>query len=116
MEQNPFQQATIAHANNDLIRAKKLYLQILKKDSQNVKVLFLVGTLYLQSKKSNEAIQFLKMAYSLNKKDPHILMNLGIAYKDKQEFTNAEKDYSKNQIREWRQTYWKKSIGLRHFL
>lgn len=91
MEQNPFQQATIAHANNDLIRAKKLYLQILKKDSQNVKVLFLVGTLYLQSKKSNEAIQFLKMAYSLNKKDPHILMNLGIAYKDKQEFTNAEK-------------------------
>jgi len=91
MEQNPFQQATIAHANNDLIRAKKLYLQILKKDSQNVKVLFLVGTLYLQSKKPNEAIQFLKMAYSLNKKDPHILMNLGIAYKDKQEFTNAEK-------------------------
>jgi len=69
---------------------KKKYL-LLKKNSDNHQILFLLGTLYLQEKKFIESISQLLKAVELNKNDPHTLMNLGIAYKENKQFDLAEK-------------------------
>lgn len=87
-----FLQATNAHAKNDIKKAEQLYLEILNKDQENFKVLFLIGTLYLQENNIKKSIHYLSQACNVNKLDAHASMNLGLAYNEKNDFINAEKN------------------------
>ena len=79
-----FTEATQAHSVNDLDLAENLYLKILNKYPRESKALFLIGTLYIQKKIYSKAIQYLLESLSIDSNNDHILMNLGIAYKENQ--------------------------------
>jgi len=81
MNDDLFQKATLAHSKNNLKEAENLYLKLLNKNSENHQVHFLLGTLYLQKKLPKKALGHLKKSEDDDKNNPHLLMNLGLAYK-----------------------------------
>lgn len=91
MNSDLFLQATIAHRNNQLSKAKELYQKILLKEENNFETLFLLGTLYLQEKKYSNSIKHLTKANELKNNDIHNIMNLGVAYKEDGQLIIAEK-------------------------
>ncbi len=96
MENELFSKATKEHANNNLDLAEKLYLKILDKFPKEDKVLFLIGTLYIQKKNYKKAIKFLLQALDIDSSNDHILMNLGIAYQENHNFVDSERMFNKS--------------------
>ena len=90
MNDNLFQKATLAHSQNNLKEAENLYLKLLNKNSKNHQVHFLLGTLYLQKKLPKKALSHLKKSEHADKNNPHLLMNLGLAYKEAGDMSLAE--------------------------
>ncbi|MEL0056272.1 MAG: tetratricopeptide repeat protein, partial [Methylophilaceae bacterium] len=90
MNENLFQKATLAHSQNNLKEAEDLYLKLLNKNSENHQVHFLLGTLYLQKKLPEKALSHLKKSEHDDKDNPHLLMNLGLAYKQAGDMSLSE--------------------------
>ena len=99
MNDDLFQKATLAHSKNNLDEAEHLYVKILKNNSDNHQIHFLLGTLFLQKKIAKKALSHLKKVESHDKNNPHLLMNLGLAYKEIGDYQLSE-------------TYLKKSLSL----
>jgi len=99
MNDDLFQKATLAHSKNNLDEAEDLYFKILKNNSDNHQIHFLLGTLFLQKKIAKKALSHLKKVECHDKNNPHLLMNLGLAYKEIGDFQSSE-------------TYLKKSLSL----
>jgi len=76
-------------------KAKKLYLEILKKDTNNFEVLALLGATLLQLKEYKQAIEFLQKAVEINSNIPSIYNNLGVAYTKIQNYEESIKNLEK---------------------
>ena len=48
------------HLSNKINEAQNIYLKLIKSDKKNSIIFFLLGTTYLQQKKFEEAIKYLK--------------------------------------------------------
>jgi tetratricopeptide (TPR) repeat protein len=62
------------HKLGKLEEAKKIYNELLKKDSNNFKLINLLGVIYLQLKNYSEAIILINRAININP-DHHALYN-----------------------------------------
>lgn len=72
--------------------AEKYYNLLLSKDPRNLNALFNLGTLYYEKYKDNvKALEFLIKAREVAPKDSEVLNNIGILYKELEDYENAEK-------------------------
>ena len=62
--------------------AEKLYRGVLKRDSDNVHALNLLGMLCVNSNRPSEAVRFISRAIAVDEADPDAHANIGLAYKD----------------------------------
>ena len=62
------------HKKGNLELAKSLYEKILKKDSNNFEAIFLLGSLFLQTRNFDEAIRFLNKCIKV-KVIPKVIVN-----------------------------------------
>ncbi|MEK9778348.1 MAG: tetratricopeptide repeat protein [Methylophilaceae bacterium] len=99
MNDDLFKKATLAHSKNNLDEAEDLYFKILKNNLDNHQIHFLLGTLFLQKKIAKKALSHLKKVECHDKNNPHLLMNLGLAYKEIGDYELSE-------------TYLKKSLSF----
>ena len=76
-------------------KASKLYLEILKKDTNNFEVLALLGATLLQLKEYKKAIEFLQKAAEINSNIPSIYNNLGVAYTKIKNYEESIKNLEK---------------------
>jgi tetratricopeptide (TPR) repeat protein len=68
------------HKNNELKKAEKIYIQILKKDNKNFNVLYLLGTLKIQLQEYEAGINFIKKSLQINDNNFIAYSNLGLCY------------------------------------
>ena len=68
------------HKKGNLELAKSLYEKILKIDSDNFETIFLLGSLFLQTRNFQEAIQYLNKGILIQPKHAYLYQNLGYAY------------------------------------
>ncbi len=83
------------HRKGNLKLAQDLYEKILKIDSNNFEAVFLLGSLFLQTKNFQEAIHFLNKAISIQPKHANSYQNLGYAFVELGEFKKAEELFFK---------------------
>ena len=74
--------ALALHKNGQLNEAEKIYLRLLKKDKNNVSILQLLGTIYLQIKNYEFSEKYLLKSLEIDPKNPGTLNNLGILKKN----------------------------------
>jgi len=84
-------QGLILHNKGKLDDADKIYLSVLKTDSNNSQANLLHGCILSQKSSFKEAIVFLKKAEKSNSDNYEVNNNLGITYKNLKEFGNSEK-------------------------
>ena len=68
------------HKNNELKKAEKIYVQILKIDNKNFNVLYLLGTLKIQLQEYKAGINFIKKSLQINDNNFIAYSNLGLCY------------------------------------
>ncbi len=83
------------HRKGNLKLAQDLYKKILKIDSNNFDAIFLLGSLFLQTKNFQKAIHFLNKAISIQPKHANSYQNLGYAFVELGEFEKAEELFFK---------------------
>jgi len=97
-----FHAASIAHQNGDLNTAKKLYIQLLKKDSSLDVVHNNLGLIFLIKNDLKKAIQSFKRAHSIKNENATYAANLGEALFQNNEFLESSKyfhyAYEKNSL------------------
>ena len=74
--------------------AIKLYSKLLNEDN-NEKLLFLIGTSYLQSEQYNRAVEFLEKSIKINPNLQNAYNNKGIALTKLNKFSESILDYDK---------------------
>ena len=74
------------HQKGNIIKAEDLYKEVLVKNPNHYQSIFLLGTLLAQSKKFESAKQLLLKATIINPKDSNAHNNLGLIYRDINEF------------------------------
>ncbi len=70
------------HSQNKFDSARIIYEEIIKNQPDNINVLFLIGTLEIQSKNYNSGIKYLLEGIKLNPKIPQFHNNLAVAYSE----------------------------------
>ena len=70
------------HKNGKINDAISLYLELIKNEENNPKLLFLLGTAYVQSNKTKEGIDYLKKSLSIKPDNASAHSNLGNAFKN----------------------------------
>jgi len=88
-------QGIIFHKLGKLEEAKKIYEEILKKNSNNFEVINLLGITFLQLKKYDEAIILINKAIKISPNHHALYNNLGAAYKDSKQYDIAIKNFKK---------------------
>ena len=78
------------HKKGNLELAKSLYEKILKIDSDNFETIFLLGSLFLQTRKFQEAIRYLNNSILIQPKHANSYLNLGYAFTELGEFEKAK--------------------------
>ena len=73
--------------------ALKLYLKLIKGNSHNDKLLFLIGTSYLQINEYDRAIHYLDNSIKINPKFQDAYNNRGIALTKKGKYKDSIRDY-----------------------
>ena len=86
---------TLVDSKNLVYNSKMLEYDDYEFNSDETKILFLIGTLEAQCRNFSKSINFLKKAYKLNPNSWEISSNLGNVYTEINEFKNAIK-YSSN--------------------
>ena len=105
------------HEKNFFKKAEDLYKKILNIDSNHFESIFLLGTLYAQTKKFNEALQFLSKAKDIQPNNPDVYNNLGGVLKELEidHQTNLEVD-KVSAIQNFSETsYWWNAYYTRGF-
>ncbi|MBC8555845.1 MAG: tetratricopeptide repeat protein [Candidatus Brocadiales bacterium] len=87
-------QAFDYHQAGDLANAEALYLKILEEDPQHVDIVFLLGTLYLQSGNPDAAITFLKETIKLKPDHVEAYNNLGTVFLNQGKLEEAVEKYN----------------------
>ena len=83
------------HEKNFFKKAENLYKKILNIDSNHFESIFLLGTLYAQTKKFNEALQFLSKAKNIQPNNADVHNNLGGVLKELENYEKAISCYEK---------------------
>ena len=78
------------HKKGNLELAKSLYEKILKIDSNNFEAIFLLGSLFLQTKNFQEAIHYLNKCILIQPEHANSYQNLGYAFVEIGEFEKAK--------------------------
>ena len=78
------------HKKGNLKLAKSLYEKVLKKDSNNFEAIFLLGSLFLQTRNFQEAIRYLNKGTLIQPKHANSYQNLGYAFVELGEFEKAK--------------------------
>ena len=90
-----FNEAKALHIKGEIKDAKEIYLQLLKKNSNNSNLLFLLGTTYVQQKNYQKAKDYLNISIKINSNFPQSYNSRGIIFAEEGEYQNAIKDYDK---------------------
>ena len=90
-----FNEAKKLHINGKIKDAQVIYLQLLKTNSKNSNLLFLLGTTYLQLKDFSKGKEFLNTSINLNNSFPESYNSRGIIFAEEGDYLNAIKDYDK---------------------
>lgn len=75
------QNAIAIHKNGDIVRAEKIYLNILKRQPLNFDCNHLLGVVYLQTGRLDHALKFIKRSIQINPNISIAHSNLGNVYK-----------------------------------
>ena len=90
-----FEESFILHKKGKIKEALELYLKILPEQKNNSKLNYLIGTIYLQSKKFEKAISFFDKTINLDKNNLGAYNNLGVSLQQLKKFEEAVKVYEK---------------------
>ena len=83
------------HQKGNLQLAKSLYEKVLKKDSNNFEAVFLLGSLFLQTRNFQDAIKFLNKSIIIRPKHANTYQNLGYAFVELGEYEKAKELFYK---------------------
>tara|TARA_B100000029_G_C17572994_1_gene957277 strand:+ start:749 stop:2404 length:1656 start_codon:yes stop_codon:yes gene_type:complete len=83
------------HKKGNLKLAQSLYEKVLKIDSNHFETIFLLGSLFLQTRNFHEAINFLNKAISIQPQHANSYQNLGYAFIELGEFEKAKELFLK---------------------
>ena len=83
------------HQLGEYAQAESAYLSILKQSSQHFDALQLLGTLYAQTRRFDQAALYLNQALNIQPKNVSVLNNLGYASKELGKFDLAIKCFNK---------------------
>jgi len=90
------QDAVDFHKKNQFKKALKIYKTLLLEYPDDLELIFLIGTLFIQTKEYSESIKQFHKIVAKNPKNYHVLSNLGIAYMENNDFNNAEKYFKES--------------------
>ena len=68
------------HKSNQLSKALEIYLELFKTEKNNLNLLYLIGTNYIQAKKPELSINYFELALKIDQNHLQSLNNLGGAY------------------------------------
>ena len=96
--------------------AQKIYKELIKENFNNDKLMFLLGTSYLQTKDYDKAIDYLNSSIKLNPNLPDAYNNRGIAFSNKKLYQKSIEDYNKalNLNKKFFDAYLNKGVSLRN--
>jgi len=80
--------AIALHKKGQLFEAEKIYKNLLRKNNNNVAIMQLLGTIYLQTKNYELSKKYLHLSLKKDSNNPSTLNNLGILNKN---LNNIEK-------------------------
>ena len=90
-----FNEAKALHVKGEIKDAQEIYLKILKKNSNNSNLLFLIGTTFLQQKNYQKSKEYLNISIKINSNFAESYNGRGIIFAEEGEYQNAIKDYDK---------------------
>ena len=90
-----FNEAKALHIKGEIKDAQEIYLQLLKKNSNNSNLLFLLGTTYVQQKNYQKGKDYLNISIKINSNFPESYNSRGVIFAEEGEYQNAIKDYDK---------------------
>jgi protein O-GlcNAc transferase len=90
-----FNEAKELHIKGEIRDAQGIYLQLLKKNSNNSNLLFLLGTTYVQQKNYLKGKEYLNISIKVNSNFAESYNSRGIIFAEEGEYQNAIKDYDK---------------------
>ena len=90
-----FNEAKALHIKGEIKDAQDIYLQLLKKNSNNSNLLFLLGTTYVQQKNYQKGKEYLNISIKINNNFPQSYNSRGVIFAEEGEYQNAIKDYDK---------------------
>ena len=90
-----FKEAKKLHINGKIKDAQVIYLQLLKKNSKNSNLLYLLGTTYVQLKNFHKGKKFLNLSININNNFPDSYNSRGIIFAEEGDYSSAIKDYDK---------------------
>jgi predicted O-linked N-acetylglucosamine transferase (SPINDLY family) len=90
-----FNEAKALHIKGEIKNAQEIYLQLLKKNSNNSNLLFLLGTTYVQQKNYQKGKDYLNISIEINSNFPQSYNSRGVIFAEEGEYQNAIKDYDK---------------------
>jgi len=90
-----FNEAKALHIKGKVKDAQEIYLQLLKKNSNNSNLLFLLGTTYVQQKNYQKGKEYLNISIKINSNFAESYNCRGVIFAEEGEYRNAIKDYDK---------------------
>ncbi len=90
-----FNQAKKLHISGKIRDAQLVYLQLLKNNSKNSNLLYLIGTTYVQTKNYKKGKEFLNRSIKINNNFPESYNSRGIIFAEEGEYLRAIEDYDK---------------------
>ena len=90
-----FEEAKKLHINGKIKEAQAIYLKLLKTNSKNSNLLYLLGTTYVQLKNFKKAKESLDISIKINNVFPESYNSRGVIFAEKGDYLNAIKDYDK---------------------
>ncbi len=94
LQSENFQQALQQHQSGNIAEAMQHYQALLLEHPNESQILYLLGTGYCQTGKSQQAIETLQLSLQINPSNPFACNNLGNAYKDQQQKDKALECYN----------------------
>ena len=90
-----FNEAKELHIKGEIGDAQRIYLQLLKKNSNNSNLLFLLGTTYVQQNNYQKGKEYLNLSIKINSNFAESYNSRGIIFAKEGKYQKAIKDYDK---------------------
>ena len=90
-----FNEAKELHIKGEIGDAQRIYLQLLKKNSSNSHLLFLLGTTYVQQNNYQKGKEYLNLSIKINSNFAESYNSRGIIFAKEGKYQKAIKDYDK---------------------